>query len=269
MRSFAGNFGRGIDVSDAALIATANTITGDATGLPAGFGYGIIAGDFIGPAPPTVVMRRNSIDLPATGVYLSDTASASLEGDHIRTSEGLVQVDLPGGIANGGDATATNVTIEATGTAASVNESALTLNSSIVQGLVAASAAGTCSISFSRGDVQVPGGNGCQNFQTVANPMLTAPGDPHLQSGSPMVDAGDPAGPPAGTLDIDGEPRQLDGNGDGVARRDIGADERPTAIPPASGGGTTGGPPPPRKCGKKKRLKKGKCVKKKKKKRRN
>jgi hypothetical protein len=51
-------------------------------------------------------------------------------------------------------------------------------------------------------------------------------GDLHLLPGSPCIDAGDPeyvARP--GETDIDGDPRVLDGDGDGVPVIDIGADE--------------------------------------------
>jgi len=86
-----------------------------------------------------------------------------------------------------------------------------------------------------------------------------------------MVDAGNPALPPGGALDLDGDPRAIDGNCDGTARRDIGADELTKscpAPPPASNpapspvpapGGTTA----KKHCKKGQKLKKGKCVKKK------
>ena len=50
--------------------------------------------------------------------------------------------------------------------------------------------------------------------------------DLHLAPGSPCIDAGDPAHVATpGAKDIDGDPRVLDGNGDGHAVIDIGADE--------------------------------------------
>jgi hypothetical protein len=63
-----------------------------------------------------------------------------------------------------------------------------------------------------------------------------AGGDYHLLPGSPLIDAGDPAA--AQGLDLDGNPLVTDGNGDGTARRDIGAFE--AAAEP--GGGRPGGP---------------------------
>ena len=48
-------------------------------------------------------------------------------------------------------------------------------------------------------------------------------GNFHIRIGSPAVDAGSNTGAPA--TDIDGDPRPLDGNGDGVAVVDMGADE--------------------------------------------
>jgi hypothetical protein len=71
-----------------------------------------------------------------------------------------------------------------------------------------------------------------------ADPLL---GDYHLLSSSPLIDAGDPAAG-AGT-DLDGKPRVVDGDGDGIARRDMGAFEYQTGLP---GGG---GPPPPPPAG--------------------
>jgi hypothetical protein len=54
-----------------------------------------------------------------------------------------------------------------------------------------------------------------------------ADSDYHLRPGSPLLDAGDPA--TAQGLDLDGNPLVADGNGDGIARRDLGAFELPAA----------------------------------------
>ena len=68
-----------------------------------------------------------------------------------------------------------------------------------------------------------------------ADPKL---GDYHLLPSSPLIDTGDPNAP-QGT-DLDGKPRVVDGDVDGIARRDMGAFEYQTGLAP--GGGS---PPPP------------------------
>ena len=52
-----------------------------------------------------------------------------------------------------------------------------------------------------------------------------ADNDYHLTATSPCVDAGDPAGDCGGQIDIDGQARLWDGDGDSVEITDIGADE--------------------------------------------
>jgi large repetitive protein len=57
-------------------------------------------------------------------------------------------------------------------------------------------------------------------------------GNFHLLPSSQLIDIGDPAPPPAGRLDIDGDPRAIDATFDcsTTARRDIGADELSPAV---------------------------------------
>jgi hypothetical protein len=56
-------------------------------------------------------------------------------------------------------------------------------------------------------------------------------GDLRLSPGSPLVDAGSGA-PVPGELDLDREERVVDGDGDGISVRDLGAYELPDLIPP-------------------------------------
>jgi Right handed beta helix region/Bacterial Ig domain/Domain of unknown function (DUF5123) len=60
-----------------------------------------------------------------------------------------------------------------------------------------------------------------------ADPLFTNPtqGDYHLQQGSPSIDAGDNLTPNLPDKDLDGDPRILDGNGDGNPIVDMGVDE--------------------------------------------
>src|SRR6266545_2874203 len=60
-----------------------------------------------------------------------------------------------------------------------------------------------------------------------ADPLFTNPtqGDYHLQQGSPSIDAGDNLAPNLTDKDIDGDPRILDGDGNGTAIIDMGVDE--------------------------------------------
>jgi Big-like domain-containing protein len=65
------------------------------------------------------------------------------------------------------------------------------------------------------------------NGNISADPLFANPtqGDYHLQQGSPSIDAGYNQAPNLPDTDIDGNPRILDGNGDGTATIDMGIDE--------------------------------------------
>jgi hypothetical protein len=83
---------------------------------------------------------------------------------------------------------------------------------------------------FSAGGTAYAGG--CSNKAGTdgnisADPLFTNPtqGDYHLRQGSPSIDAGYNQAPNLPDTDVDGNPRILDGNGDGTATIDMGIDE--------------------------------------------
>ncbi len=175
---------------------------------------------------------RNRVSGYSEGVSVQDAAGlTTLNGDLLAgsTSVGLVAEDND----DSGDSavSATNVTVAADSGATEdvlVFGAKLALDSTIVGdlGLTATDPGSdppSCTIAFSRGPVATPGGAGCANFQTTADPQFVGAGDLHIKSTSPMIDAGNPADPTVGSIDLDGDPRKL--NGVGLCRRDIGADE--------------------------------------------
>jgi PKD repeat protein len=80
---------------------------------------------------------------------------------------------------------------------------------------------------FSGNSTDIDGTLGVSTNNLIGtDPKFAGPGDYHLGGNSPAIDAGDNAAVPTGlTQDIDGDPRVLDGNGDGTATVDIGYDE--------------------------------------------
>jgi hypothetical protein len=130
----------------------------------------------------------------------------------------------------------------------------LTLANSIVRGpftplFALASGTGSATISAAYSDyapwdnVAIGGTINESNVTNVGDALFDeTPGSEfRLLPGSPLIDMGDPAAPQG--LDLGGGARVTDGNGDGVARRDIGAFElQPSMAGPPSGGGSSGGP---------------------------
>jgi len=72
----------------------------------------------------------------------------------------------------------------------------------------------------------------------VGPPQFAGAGDYHLPAGSPAIDSGDPLTVTLPTEDFDGAPRPVDGNGDGEARRDMGAYEYQPPTAPSGGSGS-------------------------------
>jgi len=91
----------------------------------------------------------------------------------------------------------------------------------------------TCTITTSRGPTTTDTGNGCEAFQTSADPKFVGGGDYRLSASSPLIDAGDPAAPAAGELDVAGTPRAVATSAATACtpRRDMGAYEFVPATP--------------------------------------
>jgi hypothetical protein len=247
--------------TDAAIRVTsgAPTITANQIGDP---GDANIVGIWIEQPAASLVgaaLRRNTVFEHRVGLAVNDTqGSVTLNGDLIG---GSTLVGMAINDSGNDDATAmlaTNVTVSASaGAELSLNNTTVALNSVILGGPdpgVAVSGDATCGISFSRGPSIAADPDGCRDFSTTADPgfVNAGMGDFHLAPGSAMIDMGDPAAPLAGVLDLDGESRQTDGNGDGIARRDIGADE--TAAAPMQGSAQPSAPAKPKpKCKKRKK----------------
>lgn len=130
----------------------------------------------------------------------------------------------------------------------------LTLTNSIVRGFVPLHAVGTGSgkatLSASYSDYD-PVSSAAEGNASIEESHVSNVGDAGFDENtgsdygllptSPLLDRGDPDAPQG--LDLNGSPRVADGNGDGIARRDLGASElQPAMAGPPPGGGTSGGP---------------------------
>jgi hypothetical protein len=225
--------GFGIDVAGTSATIAHNTISapgaGDTTGISI-VGSGEVADDNSAVGGN---LSRNFIHDQTVGVESKNTgAPVTLDNDVIvnNSGKGITSVD-DNDLVNQSDLTATHETIYGNGTDVTLKSADLTLRSSAIEDTIDATDA-SCAISFSRGPTT---GAGCAGFQTAAAPLFANPvaDDYHLTQPSPLIDAGDP-GAIGGTLDIDGDPRVLDGDCVGGPRRDMGADEfvRSDCTPP-------------------------------------
>jgi hypothetical protein len=111
-----------------------------------------------------------------------------------------------------------------------------TIDSSILTQGIFHIGTSSCTITNSRGPTQ-PGGDPCETYQTTAVPSFvdSTNNDYHLTAvgNAALIDHGNPAPPPPGATDPDGDPRAIDSDGSCplTAIRDIGADEFNPGIP--------------------------------------
>jgi hypothetical protein len=155
----------------------------------------------------------------------------------------------------GGDLAVTNADlVNNLNLAAELQNNHLTLDSSIVSEPIFTQGTAGCTILFSAGSST--SGGSCQTFQTKEAPSFVdaAADDYHLTAvgNEALIDHGNPALPPPGATDFDGDPRAIDADGacplDPV--RDIGADElnpgipicAPSGVPPDGSGQAAPGP---------------------------
>jgi hypothetical protein len=89
------------------------------------------------------------------------------------------------------------------------------------------------------GNCSVPTINTIDAFAAAGPPQFAGATDYHLPAGSPAIDSGDPLTATLPTEDFDGAPRPVDGNGDGIVQRDMGAFEYQPPAPPGEQPGTS------------------------------
>ena len=212
--------GQPINVQDASATVTSNVVRNTQASPDGVFGITIV--DTSDAPDADAALSRNQLygGGEAEGIRIHD-ASVTIDGDLVTGFDaGVVVRDI------GFDEFTPRQKLEMTGVTAFGNDTAdiklegwdMALDSSIVGSPVSLSGpALECTITFSRGPTSDPG-HTCTDFQTTASPAFVdeSPmfGEPdlHLTAGSPMIDAGDPAAPAADALDIDGDPRALDGD---------------------------------------------------------
>jgi hypothetical protein len=216
-----------------------------------------------------VNLRRSRIDAPATGVAVSGGGTATVENSVI------VDPSFDGVRATSNSASSPTATLRHTTIArvagqttanpvsaqvlnvAGYGNASLTATGTIIRGFDNSyfrtaptdTMVGDANLSLSYSNFPPTGsdsGDGTLDTSTGninADPLFAGASDFHLLGGSPSIDTADPMPAVAVNEDFDGAPRPVDGNGDSIARRDMGAFEYQPPPPPPPPAGTA--PPNP------------------------
>jgi hypothetical protein len=215
------------------------------------------------PGLPTVIRRLRSSRPSTRGIYVRGDAHVDISDALIRVSGGSSGGGLRAETAGGSPSiVARHVTVVGTGDSADAGRgasasgysaaetAAIDVRDSIFHALstdleVEASSGGRARIGVGHSNLDpakvLDSGAGDAEVNVGAANLLVNPGfvdaaalDFRLRSDSALIDRGFPG--EGSTADLDGAPRPNDGNGDGVAVRDIGAFEfqRPSAPPPTA-----------------------------------
>jgi predicted GH43/DUF377 family glycosyl hydrolase len=220
-----GNVGRdggGIAIDAAAPVIESCIIRdNNAKGQDEWGGGGILVGSGASPIISNTLITNNSAEGGASGVRVGD-GSFTMVNSLVVGNSGRSAIH-----ANDAAMTLTNVTIADNGSDGGLwlNNSHATIRNSIVweeQGQdIGVDGSGSYTITYSNVEDSVLTGAG----NISADPLFedAANGDYHLQLSSPCVDAGTNTNAP--DHDWEGDPRPIDGNLDGSAITDMGADE--------------------------------------------
>jgi hypothetical protein len=215
---------------------------------------GALSGVQITNPTATMIMRRSEVLDPGPEGITVAAGAATVENTVVATDSGFA-LNAQVNSANSATLDADHITIVNTGdpnqagfrsrvASSQAGDANATLTNSVMRGYdlgyirsVGMSATGGANLTIRHSNVPATGsstGAGTLDVAVgniTADPLFTSATDFHLLTGSPSIDAGDPA---AGGLavDLDGAPRPVDGNADGVARRDQGAYEFQPPVPP-------------------------------------
>jgi hypothetical protein len=198
----------------------------------------------------TVLTGRLALAQPGSAVAAASIGALTLAGTahDVRVERGaelrgatLASATVGGPVATTGAAAMQSVVVAGP---LEVRSGGLTAGHLTVAGLgpvglrVLAGAAARVSNSIVSGFAVPYEGAATLSHTHMGDPGFLGPRDLRLRADSPLVDAGDPAPLSAGEPheDAHGDVRAVDGDGDGMARRDVGALERRPPAPPATSG---------------------------------